>query len=135
MALGIFDIKTIIESVDPSLSNVVGVGLVSLIVFAVYLFVYRKRIVLAFGSCLLVLSVSFLLLSFKQYSSEENLKEAIVTVNEIFVKSAPDNSSTNIFQLHAGTKLQLLDNVGNWYKIRIADGKVGWLEGNNVSGI
>ena len=34
MALGIFDIKTIIESVDPSLSNVVGIGLVSLIVFA-----------------------------------------------------------------------------------------------------
>jgi len=34
MALGIFDIKTIIESVDPSLRSVVGVGLVSFIVFA-----------------------------------------------------------------------------------------------------
>lgn len=34
MALGIFDIKTIIESVDPSLRSLVGVGLVSFIIFA-----------------------------------------------------------------------------------------------------
>ncbi len=34
MAIGIFDIKHIIESVDPSLRSIVGVGLVSLIVFA-----------------------------------------------------------------------------------------------------
>lgn len=34
MNIGIFDIKTVIESVDPSLRNVVGVGMVSGIIFA-----------------------------------------------------------------------------------------------------
>lgn len=34
MALGIFDIKPIIESIDPSLRNVVGIGMVSGMVFA-----------------------------------------------------------------------------------------------------
>ncbi len=34
MALGIFDVKSVIEAVDPSLRNVVGIGMVSGIVFA-----------------------------------------------------------------------------------------------------
>jgi len=29
--------------------------------------------------------------------------------------------------IHAGLKVQLIDHLGNWTKVRLADGKVGWL--------
>jgi tetratricopeptide (TPR) repeat protein len=43
------------------------------------------------------------------------------------VKSAPDAGSTDLFVLHEGVRVDLLDAVGEWRKIRLADGKLGWL--------
>jgi SH3-like domain-containing protein len=43
------------------------------------------------------------------------------------VKSAPDDSSTDLFQLHEGTKVEILDKVENYWKVKIADGRVGWM--------
>lgn len=52
---------------------------------------------------------------------------AIVFAASVPVKSAPDKQSTDLFVLHEGVKVELLDEVGIWRKIRLADGKVGWL--------
>ncbi len=53
---------------------------------------------------------------------------AILTIANSFVKSAPDNGGNDLFMLHEGIKFQVLDRVGEWNKIRLADGKVGWIE-------
>jgi uncharacterized protein YgiM (DUF1202 family) len=37
--------------------------------------------------------------------------------------------------LHAGVKFNLLDKVGNYYKVRLADGKTGWLSSNSFEQI
>lgn len=52
---------------------------------------------------------------------------AIVFAATTPVKSAPDAASTDLFVIHGGLKVELLDTVGEWKKIRLADGKVGWL--------
>jgi SH3-like domain-containing protein len=36
-------------------------------------------------------------------------------------------NSDKIFTLHEGTKVLVLDSVDSWKKIRIADGKIGWI--------
>ena len=48
------------------------------------------------------------------------------------VKSAPDPGSTDLFVLHEGVRVDLLDAVGEWRKIRLADGKVGWLPAGDL---
>lgn len=53
--------------------------------------------------------------------------DAIVFAASVPVKSAPDKQSTDLFVLHEGVKVELLDEVGMWRKIRLADGKLGWL--------
>lgn len=58
---------------------------------------------------------------------ENSFNEAIVITQSVLVKSAPDDKSTDLFVLHEGVKVELLDSVGEWKKIRLADGKVGWL--------
>jgi tetratricopeptide (TPR) repeat protein len=59
---------------------------------------------------------------------EKNNKFAVLFLQELKVKSSPDESGTAIFQIHYGTKFQILDELGEWYKILIPDGKNGWIK-------
>ena len=60
-----------------------------------------------------------------KYINEHN--EAIVMSPTITVKSSPSSSGVDLFVLHEGSKVEILDLVDNWDKIRIADGNVGYL--------
>ena len=53
---------------------------------------------------------------------------AVVTAKITTVKNSPDAASSDAFVLHSGVKLTITDSVNDWLKIRLADGKVGWLE-------
>lgn len=101
---------------------------IALIVFVVYLFVTRKGWALFFGTLFLIFSIVSVSLASKQCNAEENSSSAILLVENVNVKSAPDANGTDLFTIHEGLKLELCDQVGNWTKIRLADGKVGWVE-------
>jgi SH3-like domain-containing protein len=45
----------------------------------------------------------------------------------VAVKSSPSDSGKDLFVLHGGTKVKVIDSVGDWYEIRIADGNMGWI--------
>lgn len=98
------------------------------IALALYLFNAAKKLSGSLGVLSLSLSVFFIALAFARYNAETNSGEAVLMVNNSYIKSAPDDNGTNVFMLHEGVKFSMLDNVGNWYKIRLADGKVGWIE-------
>jgi len=66
-----------------------------------------------------------------RYIREENDRYAVVFAASTQARSAPDQRSTNLFVLHEGVKVQLLDQVGGWNKIRLADGKIGWIESSS----
>lgn len=52
-----------------------------------------------------------------------------VVMNDVAnIKSAPDKKGGDAFVLHTGVKVQVLDEVNGWKKIRLADGKVGWIQ-------
>lgn len=61
----------------------------------------------------------------RNYLSEHN--EAIVIIPTITVKSSPSSSGTDLFVLHEGTKVDILDHSNDWDKIKIADGSTGWM--------
>jgi tetratricopeptide (TPR) repeat protein len=54
--------------------------------------------------------------------------EAILITPIATVKNSPDAKSSDAFVLHGGVKMQVTDRFSDWMKIRLADGKVGWLE-------
>jgi tetratricopeptide (TPR) repeat protein len=54
--------------------------------------------------------------------------EAIVLATLTTIKNSPDAKSSDAFVLHAGVKIRITDSVNEWVKIRLADGKVGWME-------
>ena len=53
---------------------------------------------------------------------------AIIFASPVTLKSAPAESGTNLFVLHEGTKVEILDQVGEWRWVKIADGNRGWIK-------
>lgn len=68
-----------------------------------------------------------LIITHRQYNRAVNTIYAIIFTDEVEVKNAPRKSANEIFTLHEGTKVKVLDKVGDWQKVKIADGQVGWL--------
>ena len=45
----------------------------------------------------------------------------------VTVKSSPDNSGTDLFILHDGTKVEIRSKLSDWSEIQMENGSVGWL--------
>ena len=73
-----------------------------------------------------ILFLSIILLVVKM-NKEFNVKDGIVVETSVIVKSSPDNSAKDSFQIHEGLKVRVEDNVDEWAKIRLDDGKIGWI--------
>ncbi len=58
---------------------------------------------------------------------EQSEQVAIIFSPTVSVKSAPDAQATDLFVLHEGVKVELIDKVAEWNKIRLPDGKIGWI--------
>jgi tetratricopeptide (TPR) repeat protein len=87
------------------------------------------------GLIVLFISVFTFVLASQKFTMEKNLKEAIVFAPTITVKSSPNENSVDLFVIHEGSKVQVIDKVGEWYKIRIANGSIGWLPLETVKAI
>ncbi|HDZ59118.1 MAG TPA: tetratricopeptide repeat protein [Ignavibacteriales bacterium] len=94
----------------------------------------QKTIFLAGIITLLLFSFSVSILIVK-INRAEHLKEGVIVAQVVTVKSSPDPKSTDAFVIHEGLKVKLDDKLDNWVKIRLADGKVGWIENTYVEQI
>jgi hypothetical protein len=61
-----------------------------------------------------------------QSFQDSSKDKAIVTTQTVTAKSSPDDKSVDAFVIHEGVKVKLTDTVGDWEKITLVDGKVGW---------
>lgn len=80
----------------------------------------------------IVLFVLFGLSTLMMVASTHNKKEAIVMQTMTTIKSSPEKGSVDKLILHAGTKIEIEDQIQEWYKVRIADGNKGWIEAHAV---
>ena len=82
-------------------------------------------------SCIvLVLAIFTFIFSLQQKRAVTRQDSAIVTAPVCSVKSSPAEGGKTVFVLHEGTKVRLLDDVGDWTRIEIADGRQGWAQGS-----
>lgn len=98
--------------------------------FLLYHFSYASsRKLLYFNSSILstIILVVCLVFAFKAYDNSENRIEAIIFERVVDIKNAPTLKSDTVFELHEGTKVEVLDAIDNWKKIKLADGKIGWV--------
>lgn len=85
------------------------------------------------GIVLLLLSAGALSFSIWQKSDSVKTDTAIVMSPVSSVKSSPSSgSSKDLFVIHEGTKVTILDEVGSWKNIALADGRQGWITSNEL---
>ena len=80
------------------------------------------------GIVTLLLAIASLSFAFWQKNDYMSADYAIVTRPVTSVKSSPSaEASKDLFILHEGTKVKIIDAVGSWSNIELADGRQGWL--------
>lgn len=114
-----------------------SVAAFALLLVAMFLFLRARRIglrKLGFFSGILFLAVFALsvIFAFQLKSASEVQDQAIIMAPTVTVKSSPNESSVDLFVLHEGSKVALLETSNGWNKVRIANGSIGWLEADKM---
>ena len=71
-------------------------------------------------------------LAFQKLEMDKKNNPAIVFAHESSVKNDPNPNGQELFQLHEGTKVQILESFENWDKIKLSDGKIGWIRASDI---
>ncbi len=74
----------------------------------------------------------FLGFAINQKSDFYNNDAAIIMQPVVTLRSTPSTSGTTLFILHEGTKTIVLEDLGEWSRVEIADGRQGWLKKSDV---
>jgi tetratricopeptide (TPR) repeat protein len=98
-------------------------------------FVRSRRKFMISAVAVLALSLVLLRISVIAANNAQDKTRAIVMLPVVMVKSSPDQNGADLFILHEGTKVEMLENIGTWSKIRIADGNQGWIAKNGIETI
>lgn len=84
----------------------------------------------------LVLGVIFIVgnwFAWEQKTVFENRNRAVIISPTVNVRKTPADSGTEAFIIHEGTTVTITDfTMKNWYSVRLADGKEGWLKASQV---
>jgi tetratricopeptide (TPR) repeat protein len=94
-----------------------------------------KKLFFGTGMILLIGSFACFGLGKKKYDMVNHEQEAIVFTPSITIKSSPGENGNDLFVLHEGAKVRILDEVGEWKKIKLANGNVGWLPASTIQNI
>ncbi len=117
-------------------------GIITLVLLAVFLsllllFWFSRTVVLKktwfyAGVITLVLFIFSLLVSLESNNRLTAHDHAIVFKPSVTAKSSPFSDSIDVFVVHEGTKVALDNQKGDWVRIRLSNGNVGWVHGESL---
>lgn len=87
----------------------------------------QKRIGFYGGISTFVLAVFLLSTAYSSWKDNYVSQRAVVFAGSISVKSAPVASGNGLFIIHSGATVRIIDELGEWARIRLDDGKEGWV--------
>ena len=100
----------------------------------IYSSMYRHKVIgFWFAVFFLIFTLASLSFTMRNNSLVYDSHKAIISSPLVSGKSSPDNSGTDLFVLHEGTKVSVEDEVGEWFEIRLSDGNKGWIPVNSLN--
>lgn len=87
-----------------------------------------KRVYFGLSILSLILSLNGLYFSWQSDISRYSPSYAILWDTKVQVQSEPNQRSEFLFEIHEGTKVQVLDALESWQQIQLANGSVGWVK-------
>ena len=136
-----FFLKTWIRKIDYLLSSdawtalffiFLAVALAGLLLYLLSAETGKRR--LGFFGLVIAFLLSVICLAFaaSQKADYNKADSAVITTAVTSVKSSPGaESAKDLFILHEGTKVKIMDSVGEWYNIELSDGRQGWIKSSD----
>jgi tetratricopeptide (TPR) repeat protein len=102
------------------------------IAFYYFRYATRKRIAFILSLVSLLFSLATAAFAYLQYEAFKSDRPAIVFSSEVEIKAEPNDRSQGVFTLHEGAKVNVLEDLDEYHKISIADGKTGWIPKESI---
>lgn len=140
----VFFLKRWVSGIGNNLSSdqwtKTGIAAFVLLIIFIGFYTFGRRLVLKqLGFYLAILMLILTSVSFVYAGSRKkqitDRTGAIVFNPTVTVKGSPDESGTELFILHEGTKVHVTDSIGEWNEIILGDGSVGWLRKSTIKRI
>ena len=112
--------------------------IIFLIFIVLYFFaktIFQQKVILFSGLGILVVFLLIISLLVVKINREQTIISGVIVEQSTTVKTSPDPKSTDAFVIHEGLKVNLEDRLDQWIKIKLADGKVGWVENESIEKI
>ena len=120
-------------------------GVISIVLFAAFLILllvyfftrsYGLRKLSFFISVLaLIMFVVTFVFASQQRSTLTDDSYAVIFSPVVTVKGSPDDNGTDLFIIHEGLKVKVIDQIGSWNRIVIGDGNQGWIPAETMERI
>ncbi|NEN25642.1 tetratricopeptide repeat protein [Cryomorpha ignava] len=109
----------------------IGLAVLAVVLLLLY-YVSPRRNIRRFGFFTGILCLFLMALTIALAQSAATYRNThtsgVVFTDKVDIKSEPREGSTNVFVLHAGTKVSILSQDGEWYEVTIASGNQGWIK-------
>ena len=107
--------------------TLIWLSIVLLVVYRLNNRMFYKRVF--FSSAILLLICSLSALVFTQQKHEQlQVVKGVVYAEEVAVWGEPNQRSDELFLLHEGTTVEVIDDLSDWLKVKIANGSEGWIQ-------
>ncbi len=106
-----------------------------LVLFLIYLFSSRigmKKLTFWLGILIFFISVTSFYSSLKRKQFLTIKNSAIIISPTVTAKSSPAEWGVDLFVIHEGTRVIIIDSIDVWNEIRISDGKRGWISKSDL---
>lgn len=117
--------------------SIITIIIFALLLSCIFLYVVAKtkalkKLSFFIGIVMILLMIGSSIISIQKYNYINSKNEGIVIAPTITIKSSPSQTSVDLFVLHEGSKVKILDTTDDWNKIKIANGSIGWLPASTI---
>lgn len=127
--------RSILRFFSPDQWTFLALFLLALIPLSLFVYFFSPMKRLGFTGLLigLILGGTCLALAYGHRNWQKHNQGAIIMSPSAYVKSAPASSSEDVLILHEGTKAVVVEKLDEWRKIRLPDGKLGWIKAADLA--
>ncbi|MDB5013499.1 MAG: Tetratricopeptide repeat protein [Daejeonella sp.] len=103
-----------------------------------YLFaksIAQKKVAFYAGISWFIVGIGSIVTAKKQVDYLNSNQNAIIFSTAVDVKSEPVNGSKNLFIIHAGVKVEVIESNQGWLKIKLPNGNQGWIAASDAKEI
>jgi len=107
-----------------------------ILLFILYLLIKTRLIRATLKWTLIPVTVTLVLfaaLFAVQLNADIHDEYGIIITEKVSITSAPYETSTEVFALHEGVKVKIIDRSGDYVRLRLTDGKDGWAPADAVA--